>query len=88
MVYDVTNRKTFEHIVERWLNAIPAIMRLKVFTIFLVGNKVDLVEEEERELSDEDAEEERVKVVPNNSNGSSKRQREVSFEEGMVRMNL
>ncbi len=87
MVYDVTNRKTFEHIVERWLNAIPAIMRLKVFTIFLVGNKVDLVEEKERELSDEDAEEEhRVTVVP--SNGSSKRQREVSFEEGMVRTNL
>ena len=50
-MYDVTNKKSFEHI-ESWLKEIELYATNEMLVKLLVGNKIDK-EEEEREVSKE-----------------------------------
>eukprot|EP01091_Cochliopodium_minus_P011560 TRINITY_DN3310_c0_g2_i2.p1 TRINITY_DN3310_c0_g2~~TRINITY_DN3310_c0_g2_i2.p1 ORF type:complete len:208 (+),score=55.62 TRINITY_DN3310_c0_g2_i2:159-782(+) len=54
LVYDVTNKKSFEHI-ESWLNEINTYATNDNLVKLLVGNKVD--KEEDREVTKEEAQE-------------------------------
>ena len=49
LIYDITNRESFEH-VEAWLNSIKEVLsdwKASDYLILLLGNKLDLVEQEE-----------------------------------------
>ena len=49
LIYDITNRESFEH-VETWLNSIKEVLsdwKASDYLIMLLGNKLDLVEQEE-----------------------------------------
>ena len=49
LIYDITNRESFEH-VETWLNSIKEVLsdwKASDYLILLLGNKLDLVEQEE-----------------------------------------
>ena len=55
IVYDVTKKSTFEHVVN-WLNNVNEMAEKNCLT-YLIGNKIDLLEQNEnnREVSIEDA---------------------------------
>ena len=49
LIYDITNRESFEH-VEMWLNSIKEVLsdwKASDYLILLLGNKLDLVEQEQ-----------------------------------------
>ena len=59
LIYDITNRKSFEHIKE-WIDSIKSSLdssNEKKYTIFLLGTKLDLVNKNEklREVTTEEA---------------------------------
>ena len=59
LIYDITNKKSFEHIKE-WIDSIKSSLDSadeKKYTIFLLGTKLDLVNENEglREVTTEEA---------------------------------
>ena len=52
--YDVTNRKSFESIRDSWYNCVGENIAVDLQLIYLVGNKIDKIEE--RVISDEEGE--------------------------------
>ena len=51
LIYDITNRESFEHL-ETWLNSIKEVLsdwKASDYLILLLGNKLDLIEQEEIE---------------------------------------
>ena len=60
LIYDITNRETFEHI-ESWLGSIKEILsdwKTSTYSIMLLGNKLDLIEDgdQKRMITTEESE--------------------------------